>query len=58
METKEKEKEDVAWIPLEEVKEYLLRISQGLEGISKGILDSLEQVDAKIKEQGENNDGN
>ena len=59
MDTKEeKEMEEGAWIPLEEVTAYLQRISEGLKRISEGITESLEKIEANIKEQGENNDGN
>ena len=59
MDTKEEDKmEEGTWLPLDEVKAYLLQISQGLQRISEGINESLEKIDANVKEQGENNDGN
>ena len=59
MDTKEeKEMEEGAWIPLDEVTSYLQKISEGLQRISDGIKESLEKIEANVKEQGENNDGN
>jgi hypothetical protein len=54
----EKEMEEGTWIPLDEVTDYLRKISEGLQRISEGIKESLEKIAANVKEQGENNDGN
>jgi hypothetical protein len=53
VDTEIKEPDGKVYLPLDEVKEFLLSISNTMEGIVHGIKTSLERI-----EQGENNDDN